>query len=248
MSGANDGTASAPPPSNSEPSLWSRIRSRSEWPLWIAGWVLVSLLLIELLIALVLDASLGRAMVAGMVAEVLSGREGGIPVAIAAGVPPVLVWQVSVTQDIAFFCLLFPVFLVTYHERQGKGGFIMRRLERFEEEARKRQGFARKWGPVGVFLFMLTPFIVNGPMVGGILGRLVGIRTRHLLAPVILSTMTASAFWTIFFVKTIDRLEAIDPRLGYGLAAVMFFGFIAAAGVGWALEKRNGSRSSIEHK
>lgn len=214
--------------SGSEPPTWTRLLQRSEAPLLIVGVVLVAVLATELVLAWIWDPTVGRAMLAGMGAEILTGREGGIPIAIAGGVPPVLVWQVSFTQDIAFWCLIYPWFLMVYHHRKGSGGFIMRRLERLERAARRHEAFARKWGPFGIFLFMLTPFLINGPMVGGILGRIVGIRTRHLVVPVVASTMLSAAMYVFFFDWTVGLLVDVDPRLGYAVASTIFVGFLTA--------------------
>ncbi len=204
----------------------------------ITGLVLLALMFIELAVLWIVDPVLGRSASAGMVAEMLTGREGGIPVALAGGVPTLLAWQISVTQDITGFCLLFPWFLVVYHERHGSGGFVMRRLETIERAARRHKKFARKWGPLGIFLFMLTPFLINGPMVGGVLGRLVGIRTRYLIAPVVLSTMLSAAGYVFFFDWTVGLLESVDPRLGYAVAGTIFICFLTAGVIGLIVDER----------
>lgn len=227
-----------------QPSLLTRFTLRSEFPLFLAGATLGVLLFAELVLVWAWDADVGRNLFAGMVGEIFTGREGGLPIAIAGGVPTWLVWQVSVTQDVAGFCVAYPWFLILYHERSQREelGFIMRRLKRVETAVRRHEEFARKWGPFGIFLFMLTPFLINGPMAGGMLGRLVGIRTRYLLAPVILSTAISSAAWIFFYDATVGRLESVDPRLGYAVAGTILVGFLIAGIIGLILDERNERR------
>lgn len=231
------------PESYGSPSYFARLRARREFPLLVTGLVLAGLLLAEIAILWIWDPQLGRSAAAGMGAEILTGREGGIPVALAGGVPTLLVWQISVTQDIAGFALVYPWFLMFYHERHGSGGFVMRRLEAIERAARRHKKFARKWGPFGIFLFMLTPFLINGPMVGGVLGRLVGIRTRFLILPVVLSTAISAAGYVFFFDWTVGLLEIVDPRLGYAVAGTLFTGFLIAGAIGLFIDERNHRRN-----
>jgi uncharacterized membrane protein len=215
--------------------------TRAAWDerrLWFAAAVVYGVLAAELTFVWLWDPSWGRAELSAFVAEVFTGREGGIPVAAAAGVPPIVIFTVSVTQDLAAFFLTYPVFLWLLHRHHDAHNFVMRRVRRIEAAAHRHRAYADRWGPVGVFVFMLIPFLVNGPLVGGALGRLAGIPTRRLIVPVVASTVLAAAGWVFFFDQTIGRLEVVDPRVGYLVAGVILVGLVTAGVLGLVVEER----------
>lgn len=203
-----------------------------EKQLVLYGVALTLLLVAEVVLMAIVDAEMARGAAAGILAEVFSGREGGIPVAIAAGVPPLLVWQISFTQDIAAFLLTYPFFLWALHRYRDRDNIVMRQVRRIEEAAHRHEDYVRKWGPLGVFLFMLIPFLVNGPLVGGVTGRIAGVPTRRLFLPVAGSTALAAASWTFLYDQTVGRIAALDPRLGYLFAGTIALGLLTAGLIG----------------
>ncbi len=82
-------------------------------------------------------------------------------------------------------------------------------------------GFVHRWGGLGVFLFMLVPFLVNGPLVGAIAGRLTGLRTTDLMLPVVASTCIAAVAWTYFYDEVFRLAGDLDPLLPPILTAIV---------------------------
>lgn len=192
-----------------------------EAAIFLAGVAMTAALIAELCLFLAFAPEIGRPLLAAQVVDAFTGKEAGIPVAQAGGVPWWLVAQVSSLQHLATASLVFPLFLHLLHRHHDSANFFMRRLRRIEAAAEGHKAFVRRWGPLGVFLFMLVPFLVNGPLVGAILGRLVGIRTRFLILPVIAATVLSSLVWAYSF-HTLNRfVERVDPRLPYVLAGVV---------------------------
>ncbi len=196
------------------------MKTHLEKAIFVTGIVLAAVVVIEAMIAWRV-APWGEALIRGLVAELLAGREAGVPVALAGGVPPLVVWQMSATQDLATAFLAFPVVLVFIHRMERRDNWLGRRLTRIEEAAAEHQAYLRKWGPLGVFLFMQVPFLVNGPFIALTAGRVAGIRTWYLLAPVILGTIVAAAAWTYLFDTLIGVTNAIHPMAGWIIAWLM---------------------------
>ncbi len=205
----------------------------------MAGLAIWSLLCIEITAIWASDPALAKAALLGMGVEIISGREGGIPTALQAGVPPWLVFQLSATQDIGSALLVYPIFLHFLHRRQASPGRIGDWLRRIEGAARNNDHYAHRWGPLGIGLFMLIPFLINGPLVGLVLGRLAGIRTRDVLAPVIVATIIAAAMWTFAFDRMFALTDRVHPLLGLWLT-IGIVGLIAAAAAARALRARQG--------
>lgn len=177
-------------------------------------WVLIGGLFILLFL---FDANPG-AFAAGIGAELASGREGGIPVGLAAGAHPIMVWLGSFLQDLGTAFIGFPMFLWFIHKYHEKDWYLMRKLRRMEAKASSHQAFVDRWGPIGIGAFMMVPFLVNGPFVGLILGRISGIPTQKLLPVVVASTILTAALWTFFFDAMLNLVARVDSRLGLWFA------------------------------
>ncbi len=189
-----------------------------ERPIFIAGlaiWAVIGAGLILLRLASPLQA---RAVASGLVAELAGGREAGIPVALALGANPWFVWPTSFLQDLGTAFVSYPIFLYVLHRYHDSDRYVMRRIRLIEEKAEAHEGYVKRWGPVGIGLFMLVPFLVNGPYIALILGRLAGIRTRELLAPVIVATIVTAAIWTFFFDQLLALLLTVHPQIGWIIA------------------------------
>jgi len=160
-------------------------------------------------------------LVRGFSTELFLGREGGIPTYLAWGVPPLLVFQFSFAQDVAAGFLVYPFFLHALHKHHNADNVLMRRLRRIEAAAARHRNLVDRWGAVGVFLFMLAPFLVNGPLVGLMVGRVAAIRTRYLVAPVVLATGVAAAAWTFAYGRMLALAERFDPGFGKWIAVAV---------------------------
>ena len=208
-----------------------RMRSRGleKLMLWGGGALLLAVAA-EVAVITLLWREWGIALGKELAVEVTVGREAAFPIALEGGVPPVLLAQVSFTQDIAVFCLVFPLFLRVmqrYHHRQT---WFMGRLRRIQAAADRHRHVAKRWGSWGVFVFMLVPFLVNGPLMGGIMGRLGGMTTRSLLLPVAASTVVAAFAWSFFYDAMLGVAGRVHPALPFILTAC-----IVGALVSWLL-------------
>lgn len=197
-----------------------KMRSKGLERLMLVGGSLVLLAVAaEVAIACFLRPGWGVALMRELFIEITVGREASFPIALEGGVPPLLLTQVSFTQDIGLFCVLFPIFLRVMQRFHGRQNWIMGRLRRVQAAAEKRRHIARRWGPWGIFLFMLVPFLVNGPIIGGAMGRLAGMPTKSLLGPVVASTVVAAFAWAYFYDALLGWVGHLHPILPYLLTA-----------------------------
>jgi uncharacterized membrane protein len=174
--------------------------------------------------------------------EVAVGREGSYPVALGGGVPPFFLAQISITQDVGVFCILFPVFLRLMQRHHDSPAWIMRRLRRIQAAAERHHDFAHRWGPWGIFLFMLVPFLVNGPLIGGIMGRIAGIPTRSLLLPVVASTAAGAFAWAYAYDLMLRAVGELHPALPMLITATVVSGLLLWLFIDEWLEARRVAR------
>lgn len=225
----------SPEPGQEDGEGFRRLSNRAvEKRLVVTGLVLLAAVVAELAIASALWPGAGAALWQGVGLELFTGREAGIPVALQGDAPPWLVAQVSATQDIGIVCLAFPAVLWALHRYRDRDNFVMRRLRRIQERARARRRFVQRWGPLGIFVFMLVPFLVNGPLLGATMGRVAGIATKYLIAPVVGATVLAALMWAYAYDLLFALVGGLDPRVPPALtlaivAALVLWGVVGEA-------------------
>lgn len=202
----------------------------------LIGLILIAAILTELAVATALWPTVGIALWQGFILEMFTGREAGIPVALQGGAPPWVVAQISATQDIGIVCLAYPALLWALRRFHDRDNLVMRRLRRIEAHAAKHQKFVHRWGPLGIAMFMLVPFLINGPLLGAAVGRLTGIPTRYLIAPVVGATVVAALMWSYAYDALFMLVDGLDPRIPPLLTIVLVSGFVGWAVVGEILE------------
>ncbi|HUR24483.1 MAG TPA: small multi-drug export protein [Candidatus Thermoplasmatota archaeon] len=199
-----------------------RMRSRGlERGLLFLGVLLLAAVVAEMVLLTVAFRSQGLALWRAVAVEVVAGREAAIPIAISGGVPRWMIAQVSATQDIGVVCLAYPLFLRLMHRFRDRQTWLMTRLRRIQKDADEHRGLVRRWGGFGVFLFMLVPFLVNGPLVGAIAGRLTGMTTKDLMLPVVAATCIAALAWTYFYDVVLRLAGDLHPLLPVALTALV---------------------------
>lgn len=209
-----------------------------EGRLFLVGVLLWGAVLTEVGLWFLVDADEARGLILGVATEVVTGREGGIPTALAGGAPPWLIFQLSATQDIGSALLVYPLFLHAIHRWHDADNYLMRRVRGIEQVAARRKAYVRRWGPLGIGLFMLIPFVVNGPLLGLVLGRLAGIPTRYVVPPVVIATVVAAAAWTYGFDAMIGFAERFSGQAAWWIAGLMVTIVVTLAGIDYLRERR----------
>lgn len=198
----------------------------------IIGMGLAIIVLVELVVTWYVDALLGPVALKVILTEITLGRETAIPIGLTGHIEEWWLWQLTWTVDLVYFCFLYPLFLTVYHRQSGKGGFIMRRLQKMEEAAYRHEKLVHRYGPWGVFLFMMIPFLVNGPLVGMVVGRLAGIPTRKLFVPVVLANLTSNAIWVIMYDQFFWQLRGFSEHFQQRIALSFMLGMLSLAIIG----------------
>ncbi|HLF16478.1 MAG TPA: small multi-drug export protein [Candidatus Thermoplasmatota archaeon] len=199
-----------------------RWKGRSEGRIFVLGILGMALVLAELGLVWLWRPKWGAGLLEMVGVENVAGREAGMPLAAQAGVPAWLMAQVSFLQDISIVALAFPLFLYLLGRFHDRDNLLMRRLRRIERAAQERQHLVDRWGAVGIYAFMIVPFLINGPLVGAVLGRLAGMHTRALVKPVLLATATAAAAWAYAYDRLYALVRDVDTRLTVVLTALIF--------------------------
>lgn len=187
------------------------VRPLHEDPVFRAGLVLTGLAVLQLALAWVVDPRWGAGLGATMAAELVAGREAAIPLAMAQGVPSWWIVAASIVQNLGLAAVVVPAAMVAVEGSEQGSGRVARFLRRMHAAAdRNRHRASSAWG---IFAFMLVPFLANGPIIAGLVGRLVGIGPRRLAVAVAAAVVVTATAWTYLYATLDPFLAGVDPLL-----------------------------------
>ncbi len=177
-----------------ERAPWKRAASATEGKILLAGIVLACAYLAVVGLTRVWSPGRFHALWKMTVTHVLGGRAAGL----SYGYNQDLGFWVVVGANMAIetFLLLFfyPLFVFSYDHL-----IVIRPLEdtiaRARRAAKSNQPRVMKWGVPGLFLFVLFPFWMTGPLVGSIIGFLIGLRPLVNVSVVLAGTGVAIILW-----------------------------------------------------
>ena len=120
--------------------------------------------------------------------------------------------------------ILYPLFVLSWN----KLDFVSYRplnefIERSKVNAGKYEPLIKRYGVIGLILFVLTPFAMTGPVVGSFVGYLIGLRHRVTLSVVLLSTLLAIIIW-IYLIKNFEAVLIL-------YSDILMIGLLIAAAV-----------------
>jgi uncharacterized membrane protein len=176
------------------------------------------------------DPQQARAILAGLGALFYAGKEAGLPTGISAGAPALRMGLFVFVADVAFTFLVYPP--VHYFLEPGRThtrvyDWIFGPLHAHADRHRE---FVQRYGRIGLFLIMLVPFAFNGPLLGAILGRIVGMRARHILPTLVLAIGFTTVFWTVVYALGLEYLAQVHPGLPQVVAGTVL-AILTALGV-----------------
>ncbi|MHB1262723.1 MAG: small multi-drug export protein [Thermoplasmatota archaeon] len=177
----------------------------------IVGLCLAAAALALLGLAYTIEPRWSGGLLAAMAAELVTGREAAIPLALAVGVPPAWIALMSILQNLALAALLVPLGVRSMQSIEGHPGFSARFLRGMQAAATRNMSRGRSSG--ALFVFMLVPFIANGPVLAGLIGVLAGMEMRRLIVVVVAAVVLTATAWSFGYAWLAAALANVHPAL-----------------------------------
>jgi uncharacterized membrane protein len=153
------------------------------------------------------------------VTNFLFGRAAGISYGYSAGFDDLVIIVVNIVIELITVLLIYPLFVFSW-----KKSSKIRGLENFFSKVKemriKYSDFFEKYGKYGLFIFVWFPFWMTGPVVGAIIGFLIGIRHFHTMLIVITGTSLAIVVWTYSLKELIALLSQLSAYAPYILLGI----------------------------
>lgn len=154
-----------------------------------------------------------------------------------AGYGHALVIPVNLWVETVVVLLFYPVFVLSMRKL-----VVFPRLKRFldrtQAAAERHHDKVRRYGIIGLFIFVWFPFWMTGPVVGSAIGYLLGFPAWLTLSVVIAGTFMTMLGWAYLLFGLYTRAADFGPW-----AAIIIIGLIILCVIaGYLLNRRGGNR------
>ncbi len=143
--------------------------------------------------------------------NILVGRVPALSFGYAANLSHFIVIFINVITEMILVTLIYPLFVYSF-----KGIVKIKILEDFfseiKEKRKKYQSYFNKYGKLGLFIFVFIPFWMTGPIVGAIIGFLIGIKHYTVIVVVFIATIISITLWGLFLQQIIDFLFTLNTQ------------------------------------
>jgi uncharacterized membrane protein len=167
------------------------------------------------------------------------GRAAGMSFGYASSLGHAQVIPLNVLVETIKVLVLYPLFVLS-----GRQLIRVPRLQSFVKRmhsaAELRGGVVREFGIAGLFVFVLTPLWMTGPVVGAIIGFMMGLRARVILPVVLGGTYLAIGLWGLLLNELNAWAASVNRFAPYILVLAMVLIAVALHGLSRVRERPAG--------
>lgn len=169
------------------------------------------------------DILLGRTLLGAFAAHTLGGRAAGVGLCIAFDVNIFITVLYNMFLEVLIVCFSFSLFLYSFNNQYFKFGFLQKAIKNSERNARKYEEVISKYGWIGIFLFVMIPLPVTGPVVGSFIAYFLCMDLFKNFLTVFSGTFLAIVLWSMFFEFLSDHMTKIQGVFAVIAIVVMVY-------------------------
>jgi len=143
--------------------------------------------------------------------NIFFGRAAGISYGYNSNFSDLIIVIYNIIIESILVMIIYPLFVLSWN-KSLKIKFFQNMFSKIKEQKNKYQDMFDKYGRYGLFIFVWFPFWMTGPVVGAIIGFLIGIKHYQTIFIVILGTSFATLVWTYFLKEMILVLNKISSN------------------------------------
>ncbi len=169
------------------------------------------------------DMILGRTLLGAFAAHTIGGRAAGVGLCIAFDVNIFITIFYNMFLEVLIVCFSFSLFLYSFNNQYFKFGFLQKAIKNSERNARKYEKIISKYGWIGIFLFVMIPLPVTGPVVGSFIAYFLCMSLFKNFLTVFSGTFFAIVLWSMFFEFLSDHITKIQGVFAVIAIVVMVY-------------------------
>ena len=157
----------------------------------------------------------------GMTATAITlGRAAGMAFGYSLGLRHGTIIPICIIIETVFVLICYPLFVFSWR-RLLVINWLKRIFERTQKAAEAHKGNVQKYGIIGLFVFVWFPFWMTGPVVGSVIGFLLGLRVWLNMTVVLGGTYVAILGWAFFLRQFHERVASYSPYAVMVLVALL---------------------------
>ena len=188
--------------------------------IFMAGLVIALLYIIWLTLNWIWVPEVSQVLLAMTATNIVFGRAAGMSVGYTMGLDHIVVVPINMLIETILVLLFYPLFVFSWRHLiviQALKNF----MERTSKAAETHHETVRRYGMLGLFVFVWSPFWMTGPVVGCAIGFLLGLRPWLNLTVVLSGTYLAITCWAIFLREVHDRIAVYSPFASIILVVIL---------------------------
>ena len=144
------------------------------------------------------------------------GRAAGMSFGYASGLDHAQVVPLNMLVESIQVLVIYPLFVLSWRQliRVPR---LQAFLARMHRAAQTHGGSVRQFGIIGLFVFVFVPFWMTGPVVGSIIGFLIGLRPWVNIVVVLGATYVAIGVWALLLNELSDWAATVNRFAPYAL-------------------------------
>ncbi len=220
MSAEREGGAATPGDERLE-SVGKALYLSGEGRVFLFGLFLSVIFIALLVYYLTINVKEAQTLLLAFVAHLLGGRAAGIGFCIAFGFSRWITIVYNMFLEVLIVCYCYSLFVFTF-----KNYLTCRWLtiiaKNAEKQALKHRDAVARYGWLGIFVFVMVPLPITGPVAGSIIAYFLKFSIKRNFTAVFGGTLVAIITWTCFF----DYLDHHIATFKYVVISVLLVVFI----------------------
>ncbi len=173
-----------------------------------------------LAVKLLVSPEQSQALIGITATAIIFGRAAGLVFGYSIGMGHGTVITICMIVETIQVLVLYPLFVFSWQHL-----LVVNRLkkvfERTQRAAERHKDKVQRYGAIGVFAFVWFPFWMTGPVVGSVIGFLLGLRIWINMTAVLTGTYIAIICWAVFFRHLHKQVAAYSSYAGLILMALL---------------------------
>jgi len=203
-----------------EDHIWRKLLATPEGHILEIGLIMALLFITVLGVGYIYYPEKAHLFTGMSATNILFGRAAGISFGYSFELDNVLVIITNIIIETILVLIFYPLFVFSWSSILVIKP-LRRIMERTSIAAETHQDTIRKYGIIGLFIFIWIPFWMTGPMVGCAVGYLLGFSPWKNLTIVLSSTCLAVVCWALLLRKIHDKIAEYGPYASIVLVIVI---------------------------
>lgn len=200
--------------------LRRKLINSPEGKVFILGLILMLVYIAVLVVAYFVSAEKFRVLVGMAITNVIFGRAASLSFGYTMHMDHTTIMLLTMYCETVMVFLIYPLFIFSWKQlivTRVTSNFV----KKISKAAEINRGKIQKYGIMGLLIFVWFPFYMTGPVVGCVIGYLIGIRMWLTLTIVLSGTYLATVCWAVFLRELHEYVAVFNPYVPFMLLIII---------------------------